>query len=192
MMWYPIWGGTRYGRFDTRASSGPGNNFNIQWLIDVTKNDPKIIVQKGHFSAIQKVAFRPQGDLLVSGPFMGSLGFWDSRGICVNQLAMGGQSLQDLAWHPSGERFAVAGNFSVAVWTPGGEKRMVLDHPEMISALCYTPDGERLVVAMNSAIWIWSDGGERIGSATIEDDGFSCLAVTSAGRIAAEPTTRAS
>lgn len=151
----------------------------------MTKNDPKIIVQKGHFSAIQKVAFRPQGDLLVSGPFMGSLGFWDSRGLCVNQLAVGGQSLQDLAWHPSGERFAVAGNVSVAVWTAEGEKRMVLDHPELISALCYTPDGERLVVAMNSAIWIWSDGGERIGSAAIDDDGFSCLAVTAAGRIAA-------
>ncbi len=151
----------------------------------MTKNDPKIIVQKGHFSAIQKVAFRPQGDLLLTGPFMGSLGFWDNRGICVNRLDIGGQSLQDLAWHPSGERFAVAGNVSVAVWTPGGEKRQVLDHPELISALCYTPDGERLVVAMNSAIWIWSDGGERIGSAAIDDDGFSCLAVTAAGRIAA-------
>ncbi|MBN2078273.1 MAG: WD40 repeat domain-containing protein [Spirochaetes bacterium] len=151
----------------------------------MTKNNPKIIVQKGHFSAIQKVAFRPQGDLLVTGPFMGSLGFWNSSGLCVNRLTIGGQSLQDLAWHPSGERFAAAGNVSVAVWTPGGEKRLVLDHPDLISALCYTPDGERLIVAMNSAIWIWSDGGERIGSAAIEDDGFSCLAVTAAGRIAA-------
>jgi WD40 repeat protein len=103
----------------------------------------------------------------------------------VNRLAIGGQSLQDLAWHPSGERFAVAGNVTVTVWTTVGERRLVLDHPELISALCYTPDGKRLIVAMNSAIWIWSDGGERIGSAAIEDDGFSCLAVNAAGRIAA-------
>lgn len=151
----------------------------------MTKNDKKIIIQKGHFSTIQKVAFRPQGDLLVTGPYMGSLGFWDNRGICVNRLAVGGQSLQDLAWHPSGERFAVAGNLSVTVWTMVGEKKLVIDHPEYISALCYTPDGKRLIVAMNSAIWIWSDEGERIGSASIEDDGFSCLAVTAAGRIAA-------
>jgi len=105
----------------------------------------------GHDSAVNVLAFSPDGSLLVSGGWDKGLRRWNVRtGAPLGQpLEQHPQSLTALAFAPDGQRFASADlDGHLRLWdTRTGCLLAQAQHPQGVTALAFTPDGLRLASA---------------------------------------------
>ncbi|KAK4149159.1 hypothetical protein C8A00DRAFT_47166 [Chaetomidium leptoderma] len=120
-----------------------------------------------HPSGVHAVAFSPDGWLIVSGSYDGTVRVWDAATGAERRMLRGHSgSVRAVAFSPDG-RLIVSGSSdkTVRVWDAAtGAERRVLGHSRPVCAVAFSPDG-RLIVSGSSdktvRVWDAATGAER-------------------------------
>ncbi len=70
-------------------------------------------------------------------------------------------SVLDLAWHPLGDKLAIAGNGGVKIWeaTDRDNDPLFLEMPAACTHITWSSDGKYLAAScMDLTVWVWSEG----------------------------------
>jgi serine/threonine protein kinase/WD40 repeat protein len=102
------------------------------------------------------------------------VGYWDSNfasvydatnGEHVAELPIGANRLQVVAWHPDGERLAVAGsNLRIQIWNVPARRKVatIEGHVQEIDALTFHPDGDLLASrSWDGVMRLWDPSTEK-------------------------------
>jgi WD40 repeat protein/serine/threonine protein kinase len=106
--------------------------------------------------SLQRMAFRPGGDLLLTLTDDGRCFVWDWRREEPLDWARGGRKTTAACWSPDGAWLAVglpSGQVEVRA-VPSGKLLHRLDHPGAVTALAFSPDGQHLAVA-SDVVRVW-------------------------------------
>jgi WD40 repeat protein len=119
-------------------------------------------VRLRHSKPVRAVAVSPEGKVLASLDNRGQLFTWEcASGRLLQRLlvpaAPFGVRPQMLAFSPSGDRLAVAGENCIALYEPhSGQQQRSLSHPGEVEALHFSPDGRTLVAGCSDgSIHLW-------------------------------------
>jgi WD40 repeat protein len=157
------------------------------WLWDVRTGEPALLVPDAvDGCSIEAVAFHPRGRLLAAGGIDhlatggsdGAVCVWDVEARCPI-VTLDGAAVA-LAFHPAGNRLAVAGLgptlrvWDVAEWRGGGTRDEPREewaaHDEAVTCVAYSPDGKLLASgSTDHTVRLWdADTGAARGSVTLD------------------------
>jgi WD40 repeat protein len=112
---------------------------------DVDRAEERLLA-RGHFSAVESVAFQPGGVLLACGDASAAIKIWDLRtGEDVFEFEGHEGRVAGLSWSPDGRQLAAGGYGQVWIWDLQAEEpRTVSGHSSMVNAVAWSPDGSLL------------------------------------------------
>ncbi|KAB8213051.1 WD domain protein [Aspergillus novoparasiticus] len=137
---------------------------------------------EGHSDSIWSVAFSPNGCILASGDYKGTIILWDTTTGIERQTLKGYLgTVLSLAFSPNGRTLASADSSSIKLWdtTTGIECQTLYSHSGIASSVAFSPDGRTLAFADGSSIKLW-DTTTGIERQTLK--GYSPLAFSPDGR----------
>jgi WD40 repeat protein len=135
---------------------------------------PEIEIQTGQSSVVMSVAYSPDGKLLASGGFDGTVTIWRMPdGHVINRLAGDNrlQQVSDLAFSPDGRYLACLSGMdgsegTLRVWRVSNWKLLEpIRGLEGADFIAFSPDGKILSVGMGDRAWNISDSALKEASA---------------------------
>jgi WD40 repeat protein len=108
---------------------------------------------------VQAVAYRPDGKLLATGGFDGTIRLWDpATGRLVRMLV--GSDLHSLSWSPDGKILASGGSHQSQLWEP--DTGRLLRHIPASEGVAWSPDGSTLLLDGGNKLRLWDPGKGRV------------------------------
>lgn len=154
--------------------------------------NPPLFFSSFHRSPITRVAWSPDGFLVVSTDQEGRFAVWDVRSKAV--LYWHTLPVEVLAWSPRGSHLATAGTAGeVLVWNPGSDKlqetALYERHARRVKALAWSPDQQYLVTGDETGtIDLWHAASARPMLSLPVDSPILALAWSPDGRYIAVGT----
>ena len=141
-------------------AGGMGMDATIR-LLDLATGQVTILT--GHTSAIETVAFSPDGRTLATGSTDATIRLWDlATGRTTTTLTPHGGYVVSLAFSPDGRTLASAGTDStVRLWDPatGQATATLFGHTEFVTSVAFSPDGRTLASgSMDKTVRLWTLG----------------------------------
>ncbi len=153
--------------------------------LDSTPAAPELVIQTGHSSRINCVAFAPDGRWLASGGADNSIRIWDlTSGLELRALTGHQNWIKSVAVSSNGELLASGSNDrTVKIWNvaSGRELMTLTGHQAAVEAVLFSSDG-RLVFSGSSdnTIKIWdATSGRELRTLTGHAAAISAMAVSS-------------
>jgi WD40 repeat protein/serine/threonine protein kinase len=121
---------------------------------------------RAHHGFIQAVAYSPDGTMLASAGFDGSIRLWEPKGGELLRVLLGHMSfVAALAWSPDGKYLASAGwDPKVRLWDiASGRQLQIREFPfNRVYGLAWAPSGKMLAVAeQDGAVHVWDLRSDR-------------------------------
>jgi len=144
---------------DNKRLVSAGMNDNTIKVFDVVTGT-EVMTLCGHSGRVWSVAFRPDGERIVSGSFDQTIRIWDAtKGVELMILRGHESRVWSVAFSPSGQR-VVSGSYdgSVRVWNAdkGIELMKLLGHDGNVEAVAYSPDGKHIVSGgWDNTVKVW-------------------------------------
>jgi len=135
---------------------------------------PELVVQTGHHSSVKKIAFSPDGELLVSVASDGEVILWNVLlGAQLNTLKGHQGDVYAAAFNPVSKLAATGGeDKTVKLWDllRGGEPRTLKGHLDEVRGVVFSPDGKILASgSTDKTVKFWSvETGKEIFSINAE------------------------
>lgn len=111
---------------------------------------------RGHRAAVYAVAFRPDGERMVSASFDHSIKVWDvDTGRLVRTFTGHQDKVLALSYSADGRQLASAGlDGTVRLWdaTTGHARACLTSHNPCVQAIAFTPDGQRLIACGEAGV----------------------------------------
>jgi WD40 repeat protein len=122
---------------------------------------------QGHSNFILSVAFRHDGQQLVSASNTGFLGIWDlDRSDTKTKLVKHELCIVCLTYRPDGKQFASGGQDRIIrLWNPttGNAEAILTGHRSYVNSLAYRGDGQQLASgSIDGIIRLWDLNTERV------------------------------
>ena len=116
------------------------------WLYDATTYQ-EIGLLTAHASAVECLAFSPDGRILASGGNDGTILLWHRSTGAQKVLTRSTESVSNLAFSPDGETLASGSGGTIRFWDAitGEEKQTFTGLPKHISNVSFSPDGKTIV-----------------------------------------------
>ncbi len=116
------------------------------WIYDTTTYQ-EVALLTAHTSAVECLAFSPDGNILASGGEDGTILLWHRSTGAQKVLTKSTESISNLTFSPDGKTLANGGGGTIRFWdTITGEQKAALTGlPEHINNLSFSPDGKTIV-----------------------------------------------
>ncbi|WRZ87768.1 P-loop NTPase fold protein [Streptomyces sp. NBC_01007] len=129
----------------------------------------------GHADPVRSVVFSPDGGMLASGGFDGTVRLWNpATGEELNTFDAHPGSVLSVAFAPGGGMLACAGtDGAVRLWNPatGEELNTRISHGQFARSVAFSPDGKTLATAGNDGVRLWNPTtSEELNILTAPDD----------------------
>ena len=148
---------------------------------------------EGHTDAVRSVAFSPDGGMLASGSFDGTIKLWNvANGDLINTLEGHEEAVRGVAFSPDGKRLASASfDQTVNIWSlPNGELLHSFHaHAASINKILFTPGKDNTIAtaSLDNSIRIWDiETGEMVAElADGHEEGILSIAYSPDGALLA-------
>jgi WD40 repeat protein len=135
----------------------------------------------GHEDAVSSAALSPQGEMVASGSWDGTVRLWDASGKELRVLRGHQGAVYSVAFSPKGDR-VVSGSLdgTVRLWdaASGDEARVLRGHKDAVSSAVFSADGERVASASwDKTVRLWdAASGDVLHVLRGHQDGVSHVA----------------
>ena len=116
------------------------------WIYDTTTYQ-EVALLTAHTSAVNCLAFSPDGHILASGGEDGTILLWHRSTGAQKVLTGSTKSVSNLVFSPDGQTLANGSGGTIRFWDTitGEQKQMFTGLPENISNVSFSPDGKTIV-----------------------------------------------
>ncbi|EAW36442.1 CHAT domain-containing protein [Lyngbya sp. PCC 8106] len=136
---------------------------------------------EGHRSGVQTVAFRPDGEMMATVSWDGTVKFWQPDGSLLNRPWLNNlKNISAVAFSPDSKIIATASGKTVTLWNLNGKMLNRLEgHKYTVVALAFSPDSQIIATASGDAasgqgaVQLWRQDGTLLK--TLEDQKNSNL-----------------
>ncbi|MDJ0556791.1 MAG: CHAT domain-containing protein, partial [Microcoleaceae cyanobacterium MO_207.B10] len=120
---------------------------------------------QGHNFYVEAVAFSPDGELIISGSWDGTIKLWKKDGTLVETLSGHNNDVLDVAFSPDGKLIALgSGDKTIKVWKKDGTLVETLSgHNDFVNAIAFSPDGKLIASgSRDKTIKVWKKDGTLV------------------------------
>ncbi|MBW4518596.1 MAG: hypothetical protein KME16_02540 [Scytolyngbya sp. HA4215-MV1] len=148
------------------ASIGQGSSFFKLWSIsgNLLHTFPESPPQR-HSTSVRSVSFSPNGQLVASASYDGTIKLWTNDGHVQRTFLGHGEGVNSVSFSPNGRLIASASiDGTIKLWfLDGKELRTFRGHKAAVKKVRFSPDGKWLVSASeDTTIKLWALDGKEI------------------------------
>jgi WD40 repeat protein/tRNA A-37 threonylcarbamoyl transferase component Bud32 len=123
-------------------------------------------VLRGHTTVVNRAAFSPAGDRIVTASRDGTARIWNLTGRQLAVLTGHGDAVQSAVFSPSGDRIVTASADRTArLWDLSGNELAVMVHQAGLASAEFSPDGKCIVTAAaDGTAQVWGMDGSPLAA----------------------------
>ena len=148
---------------------------------------------QGHCDSVSSVCFSPDGEIIASASFDGTVNLWQLNGTIVRTFEGHNDRLTSICFSPNGKMIASAStdedgfDARVILWGVGGTQLQTLrGHSCWVTSVCFSPNGKMIASASDdSTVILWRLDGTQLQTFWAHSKGVTSICFSPNGKMIA-------